>query len=430
MKVLTSNGSMLQTDGVVAGRLQLGAEDKPEIVQRFASTIKFPTVSAPEDFSLEPFHMMREYSKTVWPQVFSSLEMELHGGASILLRWEGRQNLEPVMLTAHQDVVPAGRLEKWAHDPFGGEVSHNRIWGRGTVDYKCGYSGMLEAVSLLLSQGYKPERTVFLAFGHDEEVGGLAGAKTVTDSLIARGIVCSSVLDEGGYIYTDSDGGFTAELAVAEKGYASFKLTAVAVQGHSSVPPKRTAIGALAAALVALKNSSFPGAQIPGGISSTRWLATTIAPTMISGGYKENILPESAEATLNTRPSPGSSVSEVFDHIAEFVKPFDISVELLDNASVSEPSAVSSVNTRDMTALREAIQKVLPKATRFRTGVFPAATDSRRYSKVARNTYRFMPVHLGNRGIGVLHSVDESISVSDYLRCVEFYAEYVARVSS
>jgi len=422
---------MLPTDGdVVAGSLEFSAEDKPGIVQRFASTVKFPTVSAPEDFSLEPFHRMREYSITAWPGVFSSLEMELHGGASILLKWEGSRNLPPVMLAAHQDVVPAGRAGNWVHDPFGGEVFQNRVWGRGTVDYKCGYSGMLEAVSLLIRRGYKPERTVFLAFGHDEEVGGLSGAQAITDSLIAREVVCSSVLDEGGYIYSDSDGGFTAELAVAEKGYASFKLVASAVQGHSSVPPKRTAIGALAAALVALENCSFPGAQIPVGINSSRWLATTMAPTVVSGGYKENILPESAEATVNTRPSPGSSVSEVFDHIARVVKQFGISVELLDNASVSEPSAVSSVNTRDMTALRSAILKVIPEGTRFRTGVFPAATDSRRYSKISQNTYRFMPVHLGNRGIGVLHSVDESISVSDYLRCVEFYAGYIARVSS
>ncbi|MCD6588347.1 MAG: M20/M25/M40 family metallo-hydrolase [Candidatus Fermentibacteraceae bacterium] len=421
---------MLPTDDAVAGRLQLSARDRDKIVQRFASTVKFPTVSAPEGFSLEPFHMMREYSTAAWPEVFSSLEMELHGGASILLKWEGNRTLEPVMLAAHQDVVPAGRSDNWTHDPFSGEVFQGRVWGRGTVDYKCGYSGMLEAVSLLLTRGYKPERTVYLAFGHDEEVGGLSGAQAITDSLIAREVVCSSVLDEGGYIYSDSDGGFTAELAVAEKGYASFRLVASAVQGHSSVPPQRTAIGTLAAGLVAIENSVFPRTEISGGISSSRWLATTAAPTVISGGYKENILPETAEATVNTRPSPGSSVSEVFSHIVKVVEPLGIVVELLDNASVSEPSEVSSVNTRDMTALRDVILKVIPEGTRFRTGVFPAATDSRRYSKVAQNTYRFMPVHLGNRGIGVLHSVDESISVADYLRCVEFYAGYIARVST
>ncbi|RKZ04663.1 hypothetical protein DRQ21_02050 [Candidatus Fermentibacteria bacterium] len=422
---------MLPTDGdATAVRLQLSVEDKNDIVQRFSSTVKFPTVSAPEGFSLEPFHMMREYSAAAWPQVFSSLEMELHGGASILLKWEGSRTLEPVMLAAHQDVVPAGGSDSWTHDPFGGEVFNKRVWGRGTVDYKCGYSGMLEAVSLLLTRGYKPERTVYLAFGHDEEVGGLSGAQAITDSLIARGVVCSSVLDEGGYIYSDSDGGFTAEPAVAEKGYASFRLVATAVQGHSSVPPQRTAIGVLAAGLVALENSSFPQAEVPEGISSSRWLATTAAPTVIFGGYKENILPGTAEATVNTRPSPGSSVSEVFRHIARVVEPFGIAVELLDNASVSEPSAVSSVNTRDMTALRESVLKVIPEGTRFRTGVFPAATDSRRYSRIAQDTYRFMPVHLGKRGIGVLHSIDESISVADYLRCVEFYAGYIARVSS
>jgi carboxypeptidase PM20D1 len=420
--------SLTDEDAVSTG-LTLSAEEKTGAVSRFAGTISFPTVSTPEGFSLEPFHRMRDYSADSWRSVFSSLELELHGGASILLKWAGETPGKPVMLAAHQDVVPAGSTARWSHDPFGGELAAGRVWGRGTVDYKCGYSGMLEAVSLLINRGFKPDRPVLFAFGHDEEVGGLAGAQAITDSLISRGVVCTSVLDEGGYIYSDPGGGHTAELAVAEKGYASFHLTAEAVQGHSSVPPDRTAIGTLARGLVALESTPVPSC-VPGGINTSRWQATTIAPTIVSGGYKENILPEKAEATVNTRPSPGSSISEVFEHIKRVVEPFGISVELLDNASASEPSAVSSTDSFDADAVRRSILSTLPPGTGFSIGIFPAATDSRRYSMVAENTYRFMPVHLGNRGIGVLHSVDESISVSDYLKCVEFYAEYISRVSS
>lgn len=411
------------------GSLKLSREEKSSIIHRFAGTIRFPTVSAPENFSLEPFHEMRDYSVCAWSKVFSVLEMELHGGASILLKWAGDPSLEPVMLAAHQDVVPAGEHKDWAYDPFGGEISRNRIWGRGTIDYKCGYGGMLEAVSILLARGFKPSRSVFFSFGHDEEVGGLHGAKAITESLRTRGIVCSSVLDEGGYIYSDSDGSFTAEVAIAEKGYASFRLVADAIQGHSSVPSDKTAIGTLARGLVALDDAIMPLPDAPGEISSSRWLATTIAPTILSGGCKENILPGTAEVIINTRPSPGSSVAEVKKFIHSAVEPFGIAVELLDNASVSEPSAVSSTHTSDFYSLKNSILHTVAPGTGFRCGVFPAATDSRRYSLVAKNIYRFLPVHLDHRGIGALHSVDESISITDYLRCVEFYAEYISRIS-
>ncbi len=433
MKVSTSNGLMLPiSSDNHRGRLNLSPGDISEAIGRFCGTIKFKTLSAPETFSLEPFHSMRYFSERAWPTVFSSLDLEIHGGASILLKWQGDSSvsLKPVMLTAHQDVVPVGDPDSWSHDPFGAELAEERIWGRGTLDYKCGFAGMLEAVSFLLASGFKPKRTVFLAFGHDEEVGGFFGAKAIAESLKKRGIRCSSVLDEGGYIYSDSDGGFVAELAIAEKGYASFCLTADAVQGHSSVPPQRTAIGTLSRGITALENASMPLPDMPEEIRSSTMLQTTFAPTIVSGGCKENVLPASASVTINTRPSPGNSVAEVHNFIDSIVGPLGISVELLDNTSVSEPSIISSTITEDYRALKASIQHNMLPGTGFRCGVFPAATDSRRYCMIAQNVYRFLPVHLSQRGIGALHSVDESIAVSDYIRCVKFYAEYISRLSS
>lgn len=414
------------------GGVRLSPGDIAQAIERFCGTIKFRTVSALEKFSLEPFHCMRSYSERAWSNVFSSLDMEIHGGASILLKWQGDPSvsLKPIMLTAHQDVVPVGNPDNWSHDPFGADVAGDRVWGRGTLDYKCGFGGMLEAVSVLLASGFKPKRTVYLAFGHDEEVGGFCGAKAIAESLRNQDITCSSVLDEGGYIYSDSDGGSSAELAIAEKGYASFRLTASAIQGHSSVPPARTAIGILARGITALEKTSMPLPDMPEEIQSSAMLQTTFAPTIISGGYKENVLPASAEVTINTRPSPGNSVAEVQDFIDSIVSPLGITVDLLDNTSVSEPSTISGTHTEDFKALKTSILNNVPPGTRFRCGVFPAATDSRRYSMIAQNVYRFLPVHLSERGIGALHSVDESIAVSDYIRCVKFYAEYISRLSS
>ncbi len=403
--------------------------DSTEIVNRFTKTIGFRTISAPGEFSLEPFFAMHDFARDAWNNVFKNLSWELHGGASILLKWQGLSSGEkPVMLTAHQDIVPAGDKEQWSFPPFEGVVSDGRVYGRGTIDYKCGFAGMLEAVSQLLKQGFQPARTFYFAFGHDEEVGGLKGAAAISAYLKSEGIRCSSVLDEGGYVY-DETNCKVAEIAIAEKGYASFKLTAKAVQGHSSVPTSTTAIGLLSSVISLIENSVPPIHKFPAELDSAKWLATTIAPTIFTAGCKENVLPAVAEVILNTRPAPGSSVAEVFNYLKELSEPFDVDVELIDNASVSEPSRVSSTKTKDFVALKTAIAAILPVNINVQCGIFPAATDSRRYKEIADNVYRFMPVSLGSRGIASLHSIDESISVSDYLNCVEFYARYITELS-
>ncbi len=388
------------------------------VLKRFAETITFPTVSLPGSFSLKPFHRMRECAVGLWPGVFSAMEMHLCGEASILLLWHGRDSGEkPVMLTAHQDVVPAGE-SGWTCNPFGGEEQNGRIYGRGTVDYKCGFAGMLEACQQLINSGFSPSRTVILSFGHDEEVGGLKGAAAVASKLAQMGIRCSSVLDEGGYIYQNDSGGDTAVIALAEKGYATFRLVAHAVQGHSSTPSERTAIGTLARAVSLLEEL---GLTLPEG--------TTIAPTVFTSGCKENVLPGTAELLLNTRPAPGTSVESVQNLVTGTVETLGVSVELLENPSLSEPSPVSDSNSRDFQDLKASVRAVLGNSMPVEEGVFPAATDSRRYRLAADDTYRFMPVHLGSRGVGMLHSVNENISVTDYLDCVSFYAEYIRRAA-
>ncbi len=319
------------------------------------------------------------------------------------------------MLTAHQDVVPPG--EGWTFDPFAGKVEGGRIWGRGAVDYKCGYAGMLEAASFLLSTGFHPARTVYFAFGHDEEVGGALGAGAITEHLADSGVVLSSVLDEGGYIY-GTPGSETAVVGLAEKGYATFRITAPARQGHSSVPPVRTAIGCLSRAITILENENTDDPA-----------DTTFAPTVISGGEKENVLPGSACVLVNTRPAPGSSVEKVDHRIRTLLEPLGVEVELLRGPSLSEPSRVSSDQSEDFTCLTSAAGAVLGESMPLVNGVFPAATDSRRYGKLARNVYRFMPVRLGAGGLSVLHSPNESISEEDYANCVRFYGEYIARAA-
>jgi carboxypeptidase PM20D1 len=400
------------------------------VIRRFAGTISFPTVSSPGGFSLEPFHRMREYAFSEWRSVFQKLETRILAEASLLLTWRGTdRSLPPFMLTAHQDVVPPGD-HGWITGPFEASIRDGRVFGRGTVDYKCGFAGMLEACSVLLSKGFKPRRTVIFAFGHDEEIGGAAGAASITNALLESSVMCSSVLDEGGYIHRGINGSQEAVIAVAEKGYASFRIVALAEQGHSSVPPPQTAIGKLCRAVASLDGVRLEDPPIPGALSEEEGCCTTIAPTVIQGGCKENVLPGRAEAVINTRPAPGSSIERVHARLSAHLEGMDVALELMEGPSLSEPSDVSSVETPDYKSLVRAAETVLPHGVKIRCGVFPAATDSRRYGAVAGETYRFMPVSLGSSGIRMLHSVNESIKVQDYLNCVRFYAEYIRNASA
>jgi len=228
--------------------------------ERFAGCLGFPTVSSRDGFSLEPFHEMHRYSRECWPTVFSRMNPVTVGGASLLFELTGSDpSLEPLLLTAHQDVVPANADDGWDHPPFLGVVENGVIHGRGALDFKCGYAGILEACETLLLQGFRPDRTLFLAMGHDEEIGGSAGAEGMTRLLEDRAVMCAFALDEGGYIHILPWSGKRAALVgIAEKGYATFSVKAEAEQGHASVPTKVTAAGLLAGAVMHIENNPFP----------------------------------------------------------------------------------------------------------------------------------------------------------------------------
>ena len=142
--------------------------------------------------------------------------------------------------------------------PFSGDVSDGFIWGRGTLDDKSGVIAVLEAVELLLKRGFQPRQTVFLAFGHDEEIGGQAGAGRIAELLKSRSIHLEYALDEGLAVTRGIVPGLLAPAAligIAEKGFASIELSAEATGGHSSMPPPSTAVGLVAAAVHSLEDN-------------------------------------------------------------------------------------------------------------------------------------------------------------------------------
>lgn len=433
----------------------------------FSEILRYRTVSHQpgEVFDIKPFRETAVYLKKVFPLVHKHFKRETVGSGSLLFTLQGSdRSLKPFMLTAHLDVVPAVDGEQWLEPPFSGNIRDGRIWGRGAIDYKAGVSAMLQACEDILERGFTPDRTVILAFGHDEEVGGDNGASEIVRILTDRGVSLSSVLDEGGYIYSypwmERD---VAVIGLAEKGYLTIRLTARGVQGHASVPELNTAAGSLCRCLAELEKNQFTAklcnpvemmlqatsdmlresvivsdrATTPGEMmriieewpSGNALVRTTTAITMIQGSSKENIIPAEPFALVNFRAVPGDHSCDILDHVRSIADPLGVDVRYEDTNQIHEPSGISSMDTEEYGAIQAAVWEIWPHIPVV-PGIFPAATDSRHYCRIADNIYRFEPVHLGKNGLGALHSEGESITVEDYLNAVSFYTAYIRSVST
>lgn len=442
---------------------QISLEDA---VGRYSRAIGFRTISTQEGIPDESqFRSLHDFLREAFPMVHRKLRKLTVSDLSLLYEWPGEdETAHPGMLTAHQDVVPAGEGDDvgWRYPPFSGRIAEGRVWGRGTIDYKLGLMGMLEACEALLKSGFNPRRTVYLAFGHDEEIGGGEGAESIVRLLESRGVRCSFVLDEGGYVQRFPWMGVPlATVGLAEKGYATIELSARADQAHASIPPESTAVGNVCRAVAALEDHPMP-IRLCGPVESlldacsrnsqdmedlrevseedfyraaaelvASWpvgnalVRTTAAPTVLRGSSKENTLPALSTALVNFRTVPGQTSGDVLDHVKNVLADLDVGVKLVRDASLSEPSEVSSTGTPEYGVLAGCIERAFP-GTMITPSIFTAATDSRKYRRIAENVYRFEPVDLGEKGIGALHSVNESVAVSGYAAAVRFYADFVA----
>src|SRR6266496_820126 len=225
--------------------------DTAALAQRLAGALRFKTVSYQDSsqFDVREFDGFQLYLRTTFPRLHAALKLEKVNGYGLLYEWTGSDpNRQPIVLLAHQDVVPVepGTESRWTEPPFEGRIAGGYVWGRGALDDKGSLVGILEAVEHLVAAGTKPRRTVYLAFGYDEEIGGRRGAARIADLLASRNVHPELVLDEGGALANGLVAGISAPVAligIAEKGYVTVGLTAQAEGGHSSMPPDETAVG-------------------------------------------------------------------------------------------------------------------------------------------------------------------------------------------
>ncbi len=440
------------------------AVDKAAVAESLAAAVRARTVSGlldPTGVAAE-FAKLHEHLRTRYPLVHATLVREVVAEHSLLYIWKGSDAQAPgIALLAHQDVVPIapGTESLWKKPPFDGVIEDGAVWGRGALDNKSNLISQLEAVEALIKSGFKPRRSVYLVFGHDEEVGGRMGAVPVVAQLKQRGVKLAFVLDEGSVVTEGILPGVAQPLALiglGEKGGMSVKLTANAAPGHSSMPPAAGvgAIGMLSAALTRLDQTPVPGGiqgaaaemfaalapELPFGqrlAMSNLWLLkpvvegmlskapatnamlrTTTALTIVNAGNKENVLPGKAEAVVNFRILPGDSSQSVLAHVRKVVA--DERIEIQSLGTPAEPSKLSSAKSEDYRVIEQTVREVFPDAM-VAPSLVIVGTDSRHFQDLAENVYRFQPVRFKPADLGLLHGTNERISSDQLADMVRFY---------
>lgn len=430
---------------------------------RLAAAVRIPTLSPGNaGATQETFIALRALLQQQFPRVHARLSREVVGEASLLFHWQGREACPPRVFAAHQDVVPVepGTEADWTHPPFSGAVSEGAIWGRGALDDKASLLALLEGVEGLLGEGFSPRCDVWFAFGHDEEVGGGAGAAQLAERLARLGVRPALVLDEGGAITRGALPGADVALAtigVAEKGFVSVRLAARDRGGHSSMPPRHTAIGRVARAVTRLEAERPPAdfgsvqrellarlaphapfdqrvvlanlwltaplverllAGTPAGDASLR---TSTAPTLFHAGVKDNVLPQQAEAVVNFRIRPGDSIAGVLAHVRATIDDPAVEVAALDAFS-SEPTAPAPWDDPAFAAIEQALRRVSPEPDLV---VAPyttlGGTDARHYARLTDRLYRFLPVLLTPDLLDAMHGTNERLPLAEYERMLRFY---------
>lgn len=453
------------------------AVDVAAAAEMLGAAIRIQTVTIaagdPGPGADQPWIALEAALKARYPTVFAKASLEKILTHAMLMTWPGSDpSLPPVILMAHQDVVPVnpGTDADWIHGPFGGVVADGYIWGRGAMDDKGSLIAILEAGDALAKSGWTPKRTIIFAFGHDEEVSG-RGAEAIFALLKSRNVTPAMVLDEG-YAVLDNyplTGKPAALIGVAEKGYLSLQITANTEGGHSSRPPRESGAVRIARALVALEENQMPAdlsappfnemieavsgdlpfvtklafanqwllgsvitGQVSGDASANAIVRTTTAPTMLAGSIKDNVLPQRASAVVNFRIHPNDTLASVAQHVRDVTAHIEgLTIEPYEDGIGSEPSPVSST--------ANAAYRVLEAVARATGGgdvpVAPAlvigATDARYASAISKDAiYRFAPAIYDDADLSGFHGANERLSVDNLGRMIKGYAQILMALCS
>lgn len=436
--------------------------DADRVAKRLSEAIKIPTVTVLDDtMSYKPFLQYHKYLEDTFPSFHKTAEKEIINNYSLIYKIKGSDNsLLPGCFLAHQDVVPAPP-EGWEVPPFSGKIKDGYIYGRGSQDMKGQMIALLEALEIMLENGFQPKRTIYCCFGHDEEFTGKEGAKRISTYLEKQGVRFEFVIDEGGTVLDGAAIGVKGMLALigtCEKGYVDIQLKAKSTGGHSSSPKKRNAVDLLAeaiwdVAMTPMKSKwNTPTKQLFKAVSpnmspifkfifvnrdilspllkfalskaspiTNSLIRTTFAATQIKGSEAPNVLPDFATATINCRVGINQSIDDVVKYIKNIVGN-KIEVSILPGQS--EPTPVSNVDCEAYNILSTSIKEIF---SNFLPAPYPfiAATDAKYYYNICDNVYRFTPFLVSADDLDRIHARNERTSIEALVKATQFFARFI-----
>ena len=437
--------------------------DKDAAISALAELIQCKTVSY-NDPSLEDdgeFQKLISKLPALYPNVFVCCSFQQLPDRALLLRWPGKSDKEPAVMMAHYDVVPVDEAG-WEKPPFEAIIEDGVMWGRGTLDTKVTFNGILSAANHLIGQGFVPENDIYFAFSGGEEVNG-KGALNIVDYFASLGITPSMVVDEGGAVVENVFPGVKEPcglIGIAEKGMINAQYRTASSGGHASAPKPHTPVGILSAACKKVEDHPFP-AHIQGPaaqmfdtlgrhstflyrmIFANLWafgwvldllgrlsggemnalMRTTSAFTQMEGSNARNVIPTEATMVANMRLNPADSVQGVLARLRKVVNDDRIEITALESF---EPSRVSTTDC-------EGWQKVSAAVAETWRGCIVApylmvqCSDSRHYGRISDRVYRFSAMDLTAQERSTIHGHNERIRLETACRAVEFYIRLMSK---
>lgn len=437
--------------------------DREKCIDALARLVRCRTISY-NDPALEDdgeFEKLIGLLPELYPNVFRVCTLERLPDRALLFRWPGQTPGDPAVMMAHYDVVPVNE-ENWDKPPFEGIIEDGVLWGRGTLDTKVTFNGVLSAADQLISQGFVPKKDVYFAFSGGEEING-KGAPNIVNHFIAQGIQPALVVDEGGAVVENVFPGVKQPcglIGIAEKGMMNVCYRTKSAGGHASAPKPHTPVGVLSRACRRVEDHPFkahitkPVAEmfdILGRrstflyrmIFANRWcfgwildllgktsggemnalMRTTVAFTQMQGSSARNVIPPEATMVANMRLNPADSVASATEYLKKTVADPQVEITVLESF---EPSPISETNCPAWDTVAAAVAETW-RGCIVSPYLMVQCSDSRHYGKLSNHVYRFSAMDLTAQERATIHGNNERIRLETVGKAVEFYIRLLGR---
>ena len=391
----------------------------------------------------------------LYPKVFEACSFDRLPDRALLFKWPGREKGDPSVMMAHYDVVPVNE-DKWEKPPFGAIIEDGILWGRGTLDTKVTFNGVLSAANYLISQGFQPQHDMYFAFSGGEEVNGM-GAENIVQYFVDSGITPAIVVDEGGAVVENVFPGVKEPcglIGIAEKGMMNVQYRALSAGGHAAAPKPHTPVGVLATACKRVEDHPFkahiegPAAQmfdtlgrystalyrmifanlwcfgwvidLLGRVSGGEMNAlvrTTVAFTQMQGSSARNVIPPEATMVANMRLNPADTVDSAMEYLKKTVNDDAVEITLLEGF---DPSPISETDCPAWDKVASAVASTWPGCI-VAPYLMVQCSDSRSYGRISNHVYRFSAMAMTGEERAAIHGNNERIRLESIEKAVEFY---------